>query len=239
MVQIVFNISKKYFAILLSAVLLLGVIVFVNAVAIDRKVFHKTDQIDWEQGISSASYPATFTGKGSSVKIGGGIQNNQYGKLTFGNGPGEYGGIGLKITGVGSFLSLGTSDNYDSGITNEAMTIDPSGNVGIGTTSPSAKLDVKGNIHSENLQIGTSQSISYVKGSNPSCSAGTIPLLKRFTAKTCSSVCTGCTTSSGWVGGGSMAPQCNYVLRGPGVNGQCNIGAVCTADSWIEVFCIG
>lgn len=239
MVQIIFNIWKRHFVILLSAILLLGVVVFVNAVAIDGKVSHKTDQIDWEQGIRSTNYPVTFTGKGSSVKIGGGIQNDQYGKLTFGNGPGEYGGIGLKITGVGSFLSLGTSNDYGSGITNEAMTINPSGNVGIGTTSPSAKLDVKGNIHSDNLQIGTSSSISHVKGANPSCPAGTIPLLKRFTAKTCSSVCTPCTTSSGWVSGGSIAPQCNYLLRGPGLNGQCNIDTVCTADQWTEVFCIG
>lgn len=231
------NISKKYFAILLSAILLLGVVVFVNAVAIDKKVFHKTDQIDWEQGISRASYPTTFTGKGSSVKIGDGIQNDQYGKLTFGNGPGEYGGIGLKVTGIGSFLSLGTSNDYGLGITNEAMTIDPSGNVGIGTTSPSAKLDVNGNIHSDSLQIGTSSSISYVKGANPSCPAGTIPLLKRFIAKKCSG-CEGCTTPSGWVSGSSI-PQCNYALLGAGLNGQCNIEVVCTADSWTEVFCIG
>ena len=55
------------------------------------------------------------------------------------------GRIGLIATGAGSSLSFGTSNSYSSaGVTNTAMTIDPNGNVGIGTSSPSVRLDVNG-----------------------------------------------------------------------------------------------
>ena len=57
-----------------------------------------------------------------------------------------YARIGMSYTSGGSTLSFGTSNSYASGITNTAMTIDASGNVGIGTSSPSAKLVVAGNI---------------------------------------------------------------------------------------------
>ena len=50
--------------------------------------------------------------------------------------------IGAMFDGNGSNLAFGTSNSYGSGITNTAMTIDSSGNVGIGT-SPNGKLHVK------------------------------------------------------------------------------------------------
>jgi hypothetical protein len=53
------------------------------------------------------------------------------------NGPSvPYARIGMSYTSGGSTMSFGTSNSYASGITNTAMLIDPSGNVGIGTTSP-------------------------------------------------------------------------------------------------------
>lgn len=59
--------------------------------------------------------------------------------------------IGATFTGSGSYLSFGTSADYGTGITNTAMTIDYSGNVGIGTTSPGAKLDLaNGNMNFTN-----------------------------------------------------------------------------------------
>jgi len=54
--------------------------------------------------------------------------------------------IGAQYTGGGSKLVFGTSNSYASGITNTAMVIDPSGNVGIGTSSTSSKLHVSGTV---------------------------------------------------------------------------------------------
>lgn len=51
--------------------------------------------------------------------------------------------IASQYTGGGSYLSFGTSNNYTNGVTNTAMTINPTGNVGIGTSSPSADTTYK------------------------------------------------------------------------------------------------
>jgi len=59
--------------------------------------------------------------------------------------------IGSKQTSIGTYLAFGTSNTYASGITNQAMTIDPAGRVGIGYTSLTEKLEVDGAI-----RIGTS-----------------------------------------------------------------------------------
>jgi fibronectin-binding autotransporter adhesin len=50
--------------------------------------------------------------------------------------------IGTRVESNGSYLQFGTSNNYGTGITNTAMTIDPSGNVGIGQTNPGNLLTV-------------------------------------------------------------------------------------------------
>ncbi|MDA8816993.1 tail fiber domain-containing protein [Alphaproteobacteria bacterium] len=52
--------------------------------------------------------------------------------------------IGAMFDGGGSNLAFGTSNSYGSGITNTAMFINSSGQVGIGTSSPSEKLTVSG-----------------------------------------------------------------------------------------------
>jgi hypothetical protein len=46
-----------------------------------------------------------------------------------------YARIGMSYTSGGSTLSFGTSNSYASGITNTAMTIDPTGNLLVGATS--------------------------------------------------------------------------------------------------------
>lgn len=96
----------------------------------------------------SGGYATTFTGLApSAIAIGKGINNDEFARLTFGNGTeGNYAGIGTRVTVNGSFLYLGTSNNYANGITNEALVITPAGNVGVGTASPSAKLDVTGKV---------------------------------------------------------------------------------------------
>jgi len=55
-------------------------------------------------------------------------------------------GIYLRETNTGTRMYFGTSNNYGVGITNDAVVINESGNVGIGTTSPNSPLDVGGYI---------------------------------------------------------------------------------------------
>ena len=50
--------------------------------------------------------------------------------------------IAAEMTGGGSLLHFGTSNAYATGITNQAMTIDATGLVGIGTTAPDEPLHV-------------------------------------------------------------------------------------------------
>ncbi len=106
--------------------------------------------------IAGTSYPTTFTGIGSTVGITGSIPTNGFAKLTFGNGAGgDYGGIGLLPTNSGSYLYFGTSNNYASGITNNAMVIDYNGNVGINTQSPGYQLTVAPSSSANGLWIAS------------------------------------------------------------------------------------
>lgn len=54
-------------------------------------------------------------------------------------------GIFLQETGSGTSMFIGTSNSYATGITNDAIVVNPSGNVGLSSTSPVQKLDVAGN----------------------------------------------------------------------------------------------
>lgn len=69
--------------------------------------------------------------------------------------------IGMFTSGSGSYLQFGTSNNWANGITNTAMTIDYNGNIGVGTTSPSAILTVSPSSGTANLlldAVGSNQS---------------------------------------------------------------------------------
>ena len=57
------------------------------------------------------------------------------------------GRIGFQVTASGSRLSFGTSSNYSNGITNQPLTINYNGCVGIGTTTAAYTLDVDSTIH--------------------------------------------------------------------------------------------
>jgi len=61
-------------------------------------------------------------------------------------------------------MKLGT--NWDSVSTNTKMTIDTSGKVGIGTTSPNAELDVDGHIHCNSIQTGLARYEKHLVKSN-------------------------------------------------------------------------
>ena len=52
--------------------------------------------------------------------------------------------IGVTISSTGTFMKFGTSNDYSSGVTNQAMTINPSGNVAINLTDTSYKFQVSG-----------------------------------------------------------------------------------------------
>lgn len=90
---------------------------------------------------------ASFTGLGlgHAILSDSSAILNGYTNLDFttGNQQWPIARIGMQYTVSGSTLSFGTSNNYASGVTNTAMTIDPSGNMGLGTTSPSARLHVQ------------------------------------------------------------------------------------------------
>ena len=66
--------------------------------------------------------------------------------------------IGAMFDGSGSKLVFGTSNSYGSGITNTAMFIDSSGQVGLNTTSPAAPLHVKTGTD-ENLRISSDSGV--------------------------------------------------------------------------------
>lgn len=53
-------------------------------------------------------------------------------------------GIFLYTTSTGSYMYFGTSNAFATGINNDAIVIDPTGQVGIGQTTPSYKLHVNG-----------------------------------------------------------------------------------------------
>jgi len=58
-------------------------------------------------------------------------------------GPQPIARIGMFYGGGGSLIAFGTSNSYGLGITNQAMTIDPSGKVGIGPTAPADFLHLQ------------------------------------------------------------------------------------------------
>ncbi|MDE2079070.1 MAG: tail fiber domain-containing protein [Patescibacteria group bacterium] len=95
--------------------------------------------------VYDSSALTSFTGTtAEGLLLSGNGTYNDLNEITLGDSAGGilYGRIAGWKTGSGSYLSIGTSNNYASGITNQALTIDYSGRVGIGTTTPNANLVV-------------------------------------------------------------------------------------------------
>ncbi|MDR3547797.1 MAG: tail fiber domain-containing protein [Candidatus Pacebacteria bacterium] len=79
--------------------------------------------------LDSAGYSGTYTGLDFANSDGGG---HIYPKAR----------IAMTNSSSGSFLSFGTTGNWNSGITNTALTINPNGYVGVGTTTPTTPFYV-------------------------------------------------------------------------------------------------
>jgi hypothetical protein len=76
----------------------------------------------------------SFTGTTRlGITVGGSTSTNDYSGIDFigANSNGPTARIGVLSTGGGSTLSFGTSNSYASGITNTAVSIDPSGNLSV------------------------------------------------------------------------------------------------------------
>jgi hypothetical protein len=99
-----------------------------------------TTAADSKLTVQGPTAQSSFTGAtyGAAILRGAATTTN-YTNLDFaGSSTFPIARIGTLFGASGSSLQFGTSNNYASGITNTAMTIDPSGNVGIGTSSLSA-----------------------------------------------------------------------------------------------------
>lgn len=82
-------------------------------------------------------------------------------------------GIWAKMTGAGSLLFMGTSNNYASGITNSALIIDYSGNVLVNTTVPKTATGVASIFQVE----GTTSNGSSIGIGHNSTTASAVPSL--------------------------------------------------------------
>jgi len=61
--------------------------------------------------------------------------------------------IAAQITSLGSYLHFGTSNLYSSGVTNDAMVINPTGDVGMGTSTPNKRLQIFETVADDQLRI--------------------------------------------------------------------------------------
>lgn len=108
----------------------------------------------------------SFTGSAPGIELvkSGAYTQGDVSALDFASTtyPLPLGRVGLMMTNWGSYLQFGTSNAYNFGITNTAMTIDPSGNVGIGTTNPQYKLAVNGNIGAQDIIVTNTGWSDYV-----------------------------------------------------------------------------
>ena len=115
--------------------------------------------------------------------------------------------IGQSLTNNGSELFFGTSNGYASGVTNTAMTINPSGNVGIGV-SPSHPLHITKEIAGYqayfNNDNGSAQGVKVRVKANDS---GNFNMLELVSASTGSDVTAMIVRDDGSIGFGTTSPS--------------------------------
>jgi hypothetical protein len=104
----------------------------------------------------------------------------------FGDGTWRYYGSGTasllsqSVSGGFAFLTAPSGTAGNAITFTQAMTLDTSGNVGIGTSSPGAKLDVRGNVQARStndiLDMGVLTGVGYVQSYNNASGIAPIPL---------------------------------------------------------------
>jgi hypothetical protein len=122
-------------------------------------------------GTTSPGHLLEVRGTGDAVSIGNDTNNSSY--IRFANTRGFVGYTGTDMmiqAGSGKNLRLGVNSNsFNNGV---AMYVKSDGNVGIGTTSPTEKLAVNGNI--ETTTSGAGRKIGFNTGDNFSFNSTTI-----------------------------------------------------------------
>ncbi len=143
--EIKINIEKRHFFVLLGVVLLFGIVFYVKAAAVDTSVFHGIDQIDWNQMLPRLGVEGSV-GIGTNDPTEGGIVGSKFTirpntatGLAIMRSDGER-AFALNPNADGSWTAYDGVSGWVPGITQSG------GNVGVGTSSPQARLDVNGDI---------------------------------------------------------------------------------------------
>ena len=181
--------------------------------------------------VGKASVPS-FTGAASGVVTVSDTSStlNSYTAIDFTNTNQQLplARMAMQFTNSGSYLSLGTTNSYGSGVNNRAITIDPNGNVGIGTTVPLSVLDVGGQANfKNNVTIAGNiivNNISSITLTGTLTSSGNLT----FTG-----------TGNRITGDFSNSPIANRVMfQTSTLNGQTNIYAIPNGSSTTAAFCV-
>ncbi len=127
-----------------------------------------TTQTDFTQGLNNAGINITtdYTANAFTPGIFWSTQNN--------NATKPKAGIYLKETAMGTYMYFGTSNNYATGITNDALVINYYGNIGIGATDPGPyRLKVNGTIiNAINSSAPTSTGALIIQNTNQTVNNG-------------------------------------------------------------------
>ena len=179
------NIQKKHFFVLLGVILILGLVVYVRAAAVDTKVFHGVDQIDWAQPIQSSIYVNGIISVSGQPVLGAGATTITIGDLVSGDGEQK---VILKADGKDAIVFNESNINITRDVRAPSLRIGNSGRITfISGSNPSCP--------------GTSNIALLIRWDARTCGAT-------------GSGDTQCTTTRGWGGALNSPLTCNYLNNG-------------------------